>query len=287
MSKRAPAVTPPSDFDPITLNHWLWFKYKCHESTFTEFERLFQEIIKRAHKQFMQIKPYGNIGDRKCDGLLIGNDDVTIFQVYAPDELKLAELKAKINEDLDLAVEHWRELLQAWTFVYNVRRGVAADVATEILRKKQQYQQIAIDCMSNDQLWDIARNDLSLQQRAEVLGAPSGYEYLFLSPGATNSEVRELLDKSWSVIIQDTMSPVNLGSILPALEPEVPFGAPFYIRPSVNELGWRESAEYQQTRVQELLQRTGDVLPRYAVFSFAHIPLAVHLGFLLSDRLEV
>lgn len=35
-------------YDPITLNHWLWFKYQCHESSPADFQRLFENIIKRT-----------------------------------------------------------------------------------------------------------------------------------------------------------------------------------------------------------------------------------------------
>jgi hypothetical protein len=42
--------------------------------------------------------PYGNIGDRKCDGLYFLEG--VVFQVYSPDELKQAQVARKIEEDL-------------------------------------------------------------------------------------------------------------------------------------------------------------------------------------------
>lgn len=273
----------PSGYDPVTLNHWLWFKYLCHEGTSTEFQRLFENIIKRARPEFIQIRPYGQLGDRKCDGLL--RNEGNIFQVYSPDEIVLAKLKAKIDEDLDYVVDYWRDILQTWTFVYNARGGVAADVAVELHRKQQQYPHLSIEELSGDGLWEMARS-LSLQQRAEILGAPLGYEHLFFVTDSTPEEIREMIDQSWAVIIQDINSPVKLQDVIAALEPSVPFGAPFYVRPQMNQLSWDEAAEYQQKKVQELLDRTWDTLPRYAVFSMAPIPLAIHLGFLLSDRVE-
>ena len=112
----------PTGYDPITLNHWLWFKYQCHECSPADFQRLFENVIKRARPEFIAIKPYGNIGDRKCDGLF--HAEGAVFQVYSPDDLKLAELKSKIKEDLDGAVAQWVQILKEWTFVYNVRRGL-------------------------------------------------------------------------------------------------------------------------------------------------------------------
>jgi len=39
--------------------------------------------------------------------------------------------------------------------------------------------------------------------------------------------------------------------------------------------------------VEDALRRSSELLPRFAVFSLAPIPLAIHLGYLFSDRVEV
>ena len=156
-------------FDPTTYIQSLQFKLRCYEASGEDFQRLFEDIIKRVRPEFMQIRPYGNIGDRKCDGLLYA--DGTIFQVYSPDALKQAQLKKKINEDLDGAVKHWGNTLKKWVFVYNVRQGLAPDLPKILQQKQKQYPNIEIDHWSNHYLWEMARG-LSLQQRAEVLGAP-------------------------------------------------------------------------------------------------------------------
>jgi len=278
-------MTVPSGYDPITLNHWLWYKYKCHEGSAEDFQRLFENIIKRVKPEFMQIRPYGNLGDRKCDGLLYA--DSTIFQVYSPDELKQSEVKKKIDEDLDGAVKHWGDILKRWIFVYNVRRGLPPDLPGILQQKQKQYPKIKIDHLSSDALWEMAR-ELTLQQRAEVLGAPAGYEHLFLTPQTTSSELSDCLEKAWLVLVQDTLSPISLRAVVDALHPDIPFGAPTIIRPTIAELPWTEAAEYQQQVVSEAITISRDFsLPRFAVFSLAQIPIVIHLGFLLSDRVEV
>jgi len=117
----------PGGYDPVTLVHWLWWKLRCHEGSAEDFQKLFENVIKRAQPEFMQIRPYGNIGDRKCDGLFF--EEGGVFQVYSPDELKQSEVQAKIEEDLAGAVGHWGDNgLKRWTFVYNCRRGLAPDI---------------------------------------------------------------------------------------------------------------------------------------------------------------
>jgi hypothetical protein len=274
----------PQGYDPITLNHFLWYKYHCHECSSSEFQRLFESIIKRSKPEFMQIRPYGNIGDRKCDGLFLA--DRKVFQVYSPDDLKLAELKAKIEEDLRLAVCHWREQLELWTFVYNARRGLAPDVPQLLSAQGQLYPKLILDHLSSDALWEIARS-LTLQQRCEVLGAPNGYEHLFLSSAATDSEIRKAIENGWFVIVHDTMTPISLSAVVDALKPSQPFGAPIYVRPEISSRSWTAAADYQRSVLLEAIERSRDVLPRFAVFSLSQIPLCIHLGFVLSDRLDV
>ena len=278
-------MTVPAGYDPVTLNHWLWYKYQCHEGSPTDFQRLFENIMKRARPEFMQIRPYGNIGDRKADGLFVSES--TIFQVYSPDTLTQAEVVKKINEDLDEAFAHWGDDLKKWVFVYNVRRGIPPDIPKILKEKQKQYPQIGIDHLSSDALWEIARN-LTLQQRAEVLGAPSGYESLFFVPDTrlVPTTIPEPTQDAWIVLVHDVLVPIDVRSVLEALKPATPFGAPIFIRPGTSS--WEKAAEHQRSLVAEILAKSRHSFPpRFAVFSIAPIPLIIQLGFLLSDSVLV
>lgn len=278
-------MTVPEGYDPTTLNHWLWYKYLCHEGSPNDFQRLFENVMKRARPEFVQIRAYGSIGDRKTDGLFIAEG--TVFQVYSPDTLTQAEVIKKIDEDLDGAVSHWGDDMKNWVFVYNVRRGLPPDIPKILLGKQKQYPQIAIDHLSSDGLWEIARG-LSLQQRAEVLGAPSGYESMFLLPDTrlVPTTMSEPPQDAWIVLIQDVIVPIDVRSVLEALRPATPFGAPVFIRPGTSS--WDKAAEYQRELVAQILAKSRHSLPpRFAIFSIAPIPLIVHLGFLLSDSVLV
>ena len=77
----------PTGYDPISLNHWLWFKYQCHECSPADFQRTPSRTSSSGSgRSSSLIKPYGNIGDRKCDGLF--HAEGVVFQVYSPDDLK-------------------------------------------------------------------------------------------------------------------------------------------------------------------------------------------------------
>lgn len=272
----------PPGYSSTTLYQWLWYKYRCHECTSSEFQRLFEEIIKRANSNFMRIRPYGNIGDRKTDGLL--RAEGTVFQVYSPDEFKQAELVEKINEDLDGAVQEWKNDIKKWVFVYNVRRGIPPDIPMILNEKKKQYPNIEIEEISSDKLWEIARG-LSEQQRAEILGAPIGYESMFISSGNPSALSSLSIDSS-IVLIQDVLNPIDVSSVIEAIKPNRIFGAPIFIRPDI--ITWEGAATYQKDLLSNLFEKCRQEQPsRFAVFSLSPTPLITQLGFLLTYSVSV
>lgn len=95
-----------------------------------EFQDFFSSIMEYAYPaDFIRIRPYGNYGDKKCDGYL--SSEGRVFQVYAPFVMKDGEAIAKINEDWSGAVKNWKEM-RAWTFVHNQRKGLSAAVAQHL-----------------------------------------------------------------------------------------------------------------------------------------------------------
>jgi hypothetical protein len=238
-----------------------------------EFQQLFEKIMKRADRDFMEVKPYGKMGDLKCDGLFFAKG--TVFQVYSPDELTQAKLVRKIGEDLSGAAKAWGKSLKKWVFVYNARGGVPPDVARTLASKARKFRRIEISHMSNDELWEIARG-LSPAKRAEVLGPPVDGSVAGTARGRT-----------WSVIVHDPLVPISLDAPKEALAPDLVFGSPYLVRPTFRRPPWKKQAEMQRELIEEVLAKSRDIAPRFAVFSLAPIPLAVHLGFTLSDRVEV
>jgi hypothetical protein len=280
-------MTPkmPSGYDPVTLFHWMWWKLLCHEVSPQEFQRLFENVATRLRPDFVKTHPVGRLGDRKCDGLYWG--DGTVFQVYSPDELKLAKTLLKIKEDLAGAVKEWGSQLKRWVFVYNTRRGISSDIPQMLREQGSKYPGITIEPLSSEALWELLRERLTLQQRAEVLGAPSGYEHIFLLPIAAPKEIAGLAKKGRIIVVHDVLSPINIVDVQAALAPEQPFGPPFYIRPPWSQEGWDIAAHYQEEAIKDILQKSRDILPKFAAFSLAPIPLAIQLGYLFSDRVAI
>ena len=87
---------------------------------------------KRYPADFIRVKPWGNVGDKKNDGYL--KSKRMLFQCYAPNDSSAADSKAKINKDFTGALPHWEELFGTWVFVHNSRDGLGPDVLALLLK---------------------------------------------------------------------------------------------------------------------------------------------------------
>lgn len=273
--------------DPVTLMHQLMWENRCHTATHEGFQKLFEDVMQLLEgERFTPIRPYPPDGDRKADGIL--DDGETVFQVYSPNTTTLAKVKAKIAEDLPGAVEHWEEVIEEWVFVYNRRaaRGLAPEIVEELRRHSSDYPDVELRSMSDADLWDRLRDELPPGKRGELLGpimaAPDG---VFVPPSDNPADYADELEACRIVILHPLDRPIDPAHALEALEPERSFGPPYRLHPHWG-LDWQEAADAQREEVDGLIEDAGDQLARFAVFSQAPIPLAVHLGHVLSDRVD-
>ncbi len=70
--------------EEITLAR-IFFENKVRKSDGNAFEDLFTQIMNYAEPDFEQIKPWGNIGDRKNDGFIRSKG--IFYQVFAPEDI--------------------------------------------------------------------------------------------------------------------------------------------------------------------------------------------------------
>ncbi|MCX6593162.1 MAG: hypothetical protein NTZ56_16720 [Acidobacteria bacterium] len=110
----------------------LRFRAQFLESKAASFQDLFVAIMSKAHPgDFIPCRPWGNVGDRKNDGYL--KSERTLFQVYAPNELRMAETVNKVETDFSEALPYWRDHFDTWVFVHNAHGGLPPDVIAKLL----------------------------------------------------------------------------------------------------------------------------------------------------------
>lgn len=249
------------------------FELRRLKSSPADFQKLFEDVMTRARPGFMRVRPYGREGDWKADGLFRKED--IFYQVYSPDHFRASALARKIEEDLTGAIQNWRGEMTEWHFVYNVRDGVPPRVPALLNSLASRFQGIILGHLSNDELWKIARG-LRFEELAEILGPPVTMLGSSSGPIPPNGRV---------VVVHDAMGPVDIPSAVAAMKPDPPIGSAVQLWPwdEEEERSWERAAFFQERLIRKLRdERQG----RFAVFAITPIPLAIHLGYVLSDRVD-
>ncbi len=111
------------------------FKLKIHEATGAAFEDIFTSIMNYSEPDFQQIKPWGNIGDRKNDGYIPGKG--VFFQVYAPEDLQsnYPAAVSKLEKDFAGLSKAWKKQINEFYFVVNDRYKGVNPVSQQSIKK--------------------------------------------------------------------------------------------------------------------------------------------------------
>lgn len=113
------------------------FRLKVFQSEGTEYEKLFNDLMKLSTPEFRSVKSHGNIGDRGNDGWV--QSEGKYYQVYAPEELFKNTDKAikKVKSDFVKLKEYWESIspIKSFHYVLNDKfKGVSPHI-TKILEE--------------------------------------------------------------------------------------------------------------------------------------------------------
>jgi len=103
------------------------FENKIRRSDGNTFEDLFTQIMNYAEPEFEQIKPWGNIGDRKNDGFIRSKG--VFYQVFAPEDISKSypDTIDKLEKDFTGLVSQWNPVKEFYFVVNDKYKGVNAD----------------------------------------------------------------------------------------------------------------------------------------------------------------
>jgi hypothetical protein len=140
------------------------FRLAFHTQKGTAFQDWFVRLAGHAFgADFEEVRPYGPYGDLKCDGRRISTGSV--FQCYAPEAIKEAELIAKVDEDFHGARGHWTGNMQEWVFVHNDGRGLPPNAVQHLDALRKAHAPLTIATWSEPELLPLAMGlDLSALQ---------------------------------------------------------------------------------------------------------------------------
>lgn len=140
------------------------FRLTFHTQKGTAFQDWFVRLAGHAFgADFEEVRPYGPYGDFKCDGRRISSG--AVFQCYAPEAMKEADLIAKIDEDFHGARTHWGGNMQEWVFVHNDGRGLPPNAVQHLDGLRKTNAPLQISTWSEPELLTLAMGlDLSSLQ---------------------------------------------------------------------------------------------------------------------------
>lgn len=133
----------------------LHFRTAFLERKGAAFEDLFSRIM--AHSDpgdFEPVRPYGKLGDLKCDGYRAS--DKTVFQCYGPSTPTLDKLLAKMRRDFEGAVEHWGDRMKRWSLVHNADGGLPAPATQLLADFRQSHPNLDLGETGYAELFDTA-----------------------------------------------------------------------------------------------------------------------------------
>lgn len=139
--------------DPLARNYFeVSFELMFRKAKGDAFQQLFGRIMNIAHPgDFVQTRPWGKLGDEKCDGYLCSQRK--FFQCYAPNELKKNETLAKLGEDFSGALPHAADFFETWVFTHNAEDGrLPTWLVKEIERLRALHPQIGIEYFGFEEL---------------------------------------------------------------------------------------------------------------------------------------
>jgi len=154
------------------------FKLNFLQKKGAEFQNFFSDLMEKKYPNgdFRRVRPWGRTGDRKNDGYL--KSEKTLFQVYAPNEMKETETLTKIDEDFHGALPHWKDYFDKWIFVHNDLQGLSPGITAKLLDLDKAHKDVTIKPWGFE---DLRRRlfELSEEDIAVLLGqAPSQKDFL-------------------------------------------------------------------------------------------------------------
>jgi len=130
-----------------------------------EFQDFFSDIMEHRYpSDFQRYRPWGKAGDKKNDGYL--RSKRTLFQLYAPNEVKEYQTIKKIDEDFKEALPYWQSHFNIWVFVHNSKSGLSPNIGKKLLDLAHQNPNITFQNWGYEELrkevFNLLREDLAL-----------------------------------------------------------------------------------------------------------------------------
>lgn len=145
------------------------FKTRIYQKNASEFENFFTVLMTKVDKDFMQVKPQGQKGDKKNDGY---NPNTGVYyQVYAPEKIDTEKALEKMEKDLKGLFDFWNDIcpIKEYNFVVNDKYfGVYPDMNRKIIELARKYK-IKANILTAKDLENMFMK-LKYEEMVEIIG---------------------------------------------------------------------------------------------------------------------
>jgi hypothetical protein len=153
-----------------------------HEKHGDEFQIFFSRLMGlRFPTDFVATRPWGNLGDRKCDGYL--RSTKTLFACFAPNDVELANTLSKMRDDFNGALPYQKDFWDRWVFVHNAPEGrLPTHVVQELTKFEKEHPEIKAEPWGFNAIRKIALelNDADLRSLLPSIPTPKDFADLGL-----------------------------------------------------------------------------------------------------------
>lgn len=195
----------------------LLFDNRVFEYNGQQFEDFFGKIMRSYDPDYQQVKPHGNIGDRKNDGF--NKVSGTYYQIYSPEDITkyktISNAIKKLEEDFILLYDHWNNIcpITEYFFVINDKfKGVPEPIITKQieLQNNPKYKHIRIEIFNSDNLKEIF-SKLGKDKIQNIIGYVPNEDLELLEYDALNKTISHLLNTPITSIDNENLSIPNFG----------------------------------------------------------------------------
>lgn len=185
----------------------IMFQNKIHKSDGQAFEDIFTSIMNYVDNDFISIKPWGNIGDRKNDGYIKRTG--TYYQVFAPEDIKNSypQTIKKLNEDLKGLLQQWSPVNEFYFVVNDKYKGIHPDVDKEMQMLKKQYGLSKAAILTAKDIEDMLFTLSPDQMFSVVGGIPNPRNMKYLDYSILNEVVDHIMELPLTLVEENIVVP--------------------------------------------------------------------------------
>lgn len=196
----------------ITQEYWwkISLRLKLRQSSGDDFQNFFSDVMEKLHgDDFVRIRPFGQRGDKGCDGYLQSTGQ--LFQCYGAvggDKSKVDYLIGKMEDDFAKANQSLGAIMKEWHMVHNLVDGLPIEAVQTLEKLRDENPDIEFGFIGLEG-FEQRINDLAKAQIEEILGPAA------TSQDGQNLQVAELRDLINGVIAATEKSDPKFEDIAP------------------------------------------------------------------------